>query len=245
MTTYPARFNSALVAIKSINKQTIKPHALIINISEEDWQAAKSDFIDDAKLAFDGEVIVEPCVNLKPANKIIPTAQKYKDNIIVTFDDDIVYPSDRAEKLIEKHNEYPQNPIAFRTRRVSFDNEKPMPYGSWQIAYDVEGPNKLNFPTSVSGSLYPSNFFPDSFFDIDNYVKLSHSADDVWTYFHVLLKGSAFVKGGTETVPPGVPGTQESALWKSNVSRGGNDKIIAELEKEYGSLYCLTRSNYD
>lgn len=241
MTTYPARFKSALTAIKSISNQTKPPYALVINISEEDWKAAQLDFIRQAKFAFKGWLIVEPCINLKPANKIIPTAQKHGDNIIITFDDDIVYPVDRAEKLLEKHREYRDYPIAFRTRKVTFDKNHAAAYGSWHLSYDIEGPNKLNFPTSVSGSLYPSNFFPNSFFDIEKYIELSHNNDDIWTYFHVLLKGSAFVKGGKEIVPPGVPGSQESALWKNNVSKGGNDAIISGLEKEYGSLWELTR----
>lgn len=241
MTTYPGRFKSALVAIESISNQTKRPYALVVNISEEDWKAAQLDFIRKAKFAFKGWLIVEPCVNLKPANKIIPTAQKHGDSIIITFDDDVVYPADRAEKLLEKHKEYRDHPIAFRTRKIIFNKKKPMPYVSWHVSHDVDGPDKLNFPTSVSGSLYPANFFPDSFFDTEKYIKLSHDNDDIWTYFHVLLKGSAFVKGGKEIVPPGVPGSQESALWKSNVSKGGNDAIISRLEKEYGTLWDLTK----
>ena len=241
MTTYPARFKSALTAIESISNQTIKPKALVVNISEEDWGYAKLDFIRKAKFKFKGWLIVEPCINLKPANKIIPTAQKHGDNIIITFDDDVIYPPDRAEKLLEKHKEYPNNPIAFRTRKVTFDKENPMPYGSWHISHGLNEPSKLNFPTSVSGSLYPPNFFPESFFDIEKYMELSHNNDDIWTYFHVLLMNNAFVKGGNEIVPPGVPGSQESALWKGNVSKGGNDQIIARLEKEYGSLWDLTK----
>ena len=241
MTTYPGRFKSALTAIETISNQSKKPYALVINIAEEDWRAAQLDFIRQAKFAFKGWVIVEPCVNLKPANKIIPTAQKHGDNVIITFDDDVVYPRNRAEELLNKHKEYLHNPIAYRTRMVKFHNKDVTPYGSWHISYGDEVPNKLNFPTSVSGSLYPANFFPDSFFDVDKYIKLSHNNDDIWTYFHVLLKGSSFVKGGTEIVPPGVPGSQESALWKSNVSKGGNDAIISRLEKEYGTLWDLTK----
>lgn len=241
MTTYPARFKSALSAIESINNQTKKPHALVINISEEDWWAAKLDFIRQAKFIFKGWLIVDSCVNLKPANKIIPTAQNYGDQIIITFDDDILYPRNRAEELLKMHEQYPENPIAYRTRMVEFKNNSALPYSSWEICKGGNDPNRLNFPTSVSGSLYPPNFFPESFFDVDNYVKLSHDNDDIWTYFHVLLKGSSFVRGGKEFVPPGVPGSQESALWKSNVSKGGNDAIIARLEKQYGSLWDLTR----
>lgn len=240
MTTYPQRFNSAITAIKSISNQTVSPQFLNINISEEDWDQAEKHFFKNASEAFSGEIRFNLCVNLKPANKIIPTAEKYRESIIVTFDDDIVYPEDRVERLMKKHQEYPENPIAFRIRKVTFDKKNTMPYGSWHISYGLDEPDKRNFPTSVSGSLYPANFFPESFFDISKYIELSHDNDDIWTYFHVLLKGSEFVKGGNEIVPPGVPGSQESALWKSNVSKGGNDGIIERLEKEYGTLYDLT-----
>lgn len=241
MTTYPARFKSALAAIESIQNQTIRPSALVINISEEDWSAAEKDFNRQAKFKFKGWVIIKPCLNLKPANKIIHTAREYGDKVIITFDDDILYPKNRVEELFNKHLEYPNNPIAYRTRKIGFTGNSVDPYGSWKLSYQQEGPSKLNFPTSVSGSLYPPYFFPEDFFNTEKYRILSHDNDDIWTYFHVLLKGSAFVRGGEEIVPPGVPGSQESALWKKNVSRGGNDAIIARLEKEYGILYNLTK----
>jgi len=241
MTTYPERFKFALDVIKNINTQSIKPKTLVINISQEDWKKAELDFIHQAKFLFSNHLIIKPCVNLKPANKIIPTAKDYGDNVIITFDDDIAYPRNRAEELINKHKEFPKNPIAYRTRYVSFDGEKTNPYSSWKITGSQDRPDKLNFPTSVSGSLYPANFFTQSFFDTDSYIKLSHNNDDIWTYFHVLLQGSAFVCGGNEIVPPGIKGSQESALWKSNVSENGNDNIIKELEKEYGSLFQLTK----
>ena len=241
MTTHPPRFEYALEVIKLIERQTKKPKALVINISEEDWRRAELDFIHVAKFLFSNHLIIKPCVNLKPANKIIPTAQKYGDEVIITFDDDIQYPLNRAEELLKMHQKYPNNPIAYRTRLVGFDGKNTLPYSSWRLSYENENPSKLNFPTSVSGSLYPANFFPESFFDIQACQDLSHDNDDIWTYFHVLLKGSAFVKGGTEIVPPGIPGSQGSALWKNNVSAGGNDAIISRLEKEYGTLWELTK----
>jgi len=240
MTTYPQRFQYALEVIKLIEKQTKKPKALVINISEEDWHQAQLNFINQAKFLFSNNLIIRPCINLKPANKIIPTAQKYGDEIIVTFDDDVRYPLNRAEELLNKHKEFSKSPIAYRTRYVEFNKENFSSYSEWSLKGN-DYPDKLNFPTSVSGSLYPSNFFSEDFFDTEKYIELSHDNDDIWTYFHVLLMGKAFVCGGNETVPPGFPGSQNSALWKKNVASGGNDKIIKTLEKEYGSLFSLTK----
>jgi hypothetical protein len=240
MTTYPQRFKYALEVIKLINKQTKLPKALIINIAEEDWHQAELNFIHQAKFLFSNHLIIQPCINLKPANKIIPTAQRYRDEIIVTFDDDVRYPLNRAEELLNKHKEFPENPIAYRTRYVRFNKESASSYSEWSLKGNFY-PDRLNFPTSVSGSLYPSNFFSENFFDTEKYIQLSHDNDDIWTYFHVLLMGKSFVCGGNETVPPGFSGSQNSALWKKNVAAGGNDKIIKTLEKEYGSLFSLTK----
>ena len=241
MTTYPERFRSALDVIRNINTQSIKPKALVINISQEDWKKAELDFIHQAKFLFSNHLIIKPCVNLRPANKIIPTAKEYGDNIIITFDDDVAYPRNRAEELLNKHKEFPQNPIAYRTRKVLFKGEDVIPYSQWSLSYDSEGPNGFNFPTSVSGSLYPKNFFASDFFDTEKYVRLSYTNDDIWTYFHVLKQGSSFVRGGIEMTPPSVKGSQNSALWKTNVSQGGNDKIISDMELEYGKIFELIK----
>lgn len=240
MTTYPARFDHALIAIDSINKQSIKPKALVINIAEEDFRAAEKDFINKAKFIFNNWLIINKCINLKPANKIVHTAKEHGDNVLVSFDDDVIYPNDRAAKLLAMHQKFPDHPIAYRTREVQFDGEKVKPYSSWPFNKSLGSPKKTIFPTSVSGSLYPSDFFSEEFFDIDTYIKLSHNNDDIWTYFHVLLQGSEFVAAGTEPVPTSIDGSQKSALWKTNVSKNTNDKIISALEKRYGALYNLT-----
>jgi len=241
MTTYPARFNHALKAIESIQLQTIKAKTLVVHISEEDWRQAEKDFIRPVKFRFHNKVIIEPCENLKPLNKILYAAKRFPEENIVTFDDDVIYPRDRVERLINRHKEYPQNPIAFRVRKVSFSEHKVEPYSQWKLGHDKGGPNPLNFPTSVSGSLYPAGIFPESFFDAETYKSICLNNDDVWTYFHMLLSDTPFVSGGIEIAPKSVEGSQRSALWKSNVSLGGNDEIVSDMEKRYGSIYSLTR----
>lgn len=240
MTTYPARFKYAQIAIESIYYQTKRPDIMVINIAEKDWNEANKNFIHENKEKFPNWIVFDKCIDLKPAKKIIPTAKKYKDSSIITFDDDIIYPKDRVEIVFKKHIQYPNNPIAYRVREVSFKNDRVSPYSSWTFPKNFDDPKKTNFGTNGACSLFPINFFSNDFFNIEKYIKLSYTADDIWIYFHVLKQNSAFVQAGFEPVPPTIPGSQKiSPLWKHNVSRGNNDYIINNLEKEYGTIYEL------
>jgi hypothetical protein len=243
ITTYPARFEYFLQSVKSIDMQSVRAEALVVNISKEDMYKSEMDLVRKTKFHFSRKIIFQYVENLKPANKIVHTAKNFGDKIIVTFDDDILYPKDRVKTLMNYHNLYPNNPIAYRTRQVDFNSGRPTSYNSWKLSYHKKGPDPLNFPTSVSGSLYPAGIFPEDFFDTETYKKLSYDNDDIWTYFHMLKNKTPFVKAGDEINPPTIDGSQETALWKNNVKKGHNDKIIKDLEKKYGKLFDLVEIN--
>lgn len=241
ITTYPARFEYFLKAVKSIDMQSIKSKTLVVNIAKEDMLAAENDLVRKTKFCYSGKVIFQYVDDLRPANKIIPTAKNFTNDIIVTFDDDMLYPQDRVRSLMRYHKLFPNNPIAYRTRQVEFKDKNVIPYNSWKLSYHIGGPSPLNFPTSVSGSLYPAGIFPESFFNTEKYKQICYTNDDIWTYFHMLKNKTHFVKAGDEIKPPGIDGSQSTALWRSNLSNGTNDKIIKDMELEYGKIFQLSK----
>jgi hypothetical protein len=235
ITTYPRRFPYFLKALKSIQEQTAKPEMIVVNIAAEDWEAAEKELLGmdhTVPLMFQR---VEK--NLRPANKLIPTVKSFGGTII-TFDDDIIYPKDRAEHLLAYHKKYPYLPISFRTRLVSFTGQRVDPYSSWKICAGEYGPDPLHFPTGVSGALYPETIFDDEWLDEDKYLLLSETNDDIWNYFHTLRMGLVFVRAGLEVVPPSIREAQATALMTRNLVHN-NDAIIKKLERWYGSLYNL------
>lgn len=237
ITTYPARFEYFLEAVRSIDRQTVRSKALVVNIAKEDMLAAEKDLVRRTKFVYSRKIIFQYVDNLRPANKIIPTAKNFPNDIIVTFDDDILYPNDRVKILMNYHKLFPNNPIAYRTRQVEFKGDKPTSYNSWKLSYHIKGPSPLNFPTSVSGSLYPPGIFPEEFFDTETYKQICYTNDDIWTYFHMLKNRTAFVKAGNEIKPPDIDGSQNTALWRSNVAKGSNDTMIEGMEKRYGKIH--------
>jgi hypothetical protein len=237
ITTYPARFEYFLKAVKSIDMQSVRSKFLVVNIAKEDMLAAEKDLVRRTKFAYSKRIIFQYVDNLRPLNKLLPTAREFPNETIITFDDDILYPKDRVKTLMNYHQLFPNNPIAYRTRQVEFKGTDPKPYNSWKLSYHIKGPSPLNFPTSVSGSLYPAGIFSEEFFDTDTYKELSYTNDDIWTYFHMLKNKTPFVKAGNEVKPPDIDGSQATALWRGNVAKNNNDKMIKDLEKRYGKIY--------
>ena len=106
MTSFPARFKTIHLAIKSIMAQTIKPDKIILYLDEN---------VDDAqitekmrKLKEYGLEIKKRPVDMKVHKKYYYAMKEYPDAIIVTADDDCMYRKGLISTLLETHKKYPQ-----------------------------------------------------------------------------------------------------------------------------------------
>ena len=119
--------------------------------------------------------------NLKPHLKYFYAMQKYRDYIVVTVDDDIVYPKDMLESL---YNSYKKNPMVVSARRVhrikKDANGKILPYKKWDYeCRTVTSPSLELFATGVGGVLYPPDILKisdENLTDIYNVL----TADDIY-----------------------------------------------------------------
>ena len=175
--------------------------------------------------------------NLKPHLKYFYAMQKYRDYIVVTVDDDIVYPKDMLESL---YNSYKKNPMVVSARRVhrikKDANGKILPYKKWDYeCRTVTSPSLELFATGVGGVLYPPDILKisdENLTDIYNVL----TADDIYLKYieNKLNIKVLWVKNrdlmGKEIKTSGV---QTNALNKINVIGKKNDDFIkAFLEKK-------------
>ena len=115
LTSWEKRLNNLPQVLDNLLKQSVKPYKIIINLSCEEFPNKELDLpislINFLKL----HILIE--INWVEKNttvwkKIIPTLNNYSTDIIIGVDDEFIYPSDMLKTFLEKHKNFPENPIS-------------------------------------------------------------------------------------------------------------------------------------
>ena len=98
LTSYSERFNTLPLVLNSLQNQTILPDKIELWIEEND-----KPLLPDKIYKFKA-INIKICENgLFSYKKIIPSLKENDDRFIATFDDDIIYPNNSLEALIEQY----------------------------------------------------------------------------------------------------------------------------------------------
>ena len=235
LTSYPARFPTLDITIRSLLNQTMRPDKIVLFL-HKDGEYDKVTPNIKALEEFGLEIV--PCdVNLRPHNKYFHAMQKYPDDIIITVDDDQYYNERLIENLFESYKRYPGAVSAVRTREIQFDkNGEPLTYKKWRRAKRKRlGPLNSIFALGVGGVLYPPGCMDRNILlDADKIKEICLRNDDVW------LKAVQLKKGTKVVVIPRYKkfrlnpvGTQKIALHKSNIGENENDIIVKNIISEF------------
>ncbi len=249
LTSYPARIDTVNQAIKSLLNQTLAAEKIVLWLSDTQFPNLENDLPSNLlKLKEDGLEIewYHQEHDIKPYNKLINTLKKYPDKIIITVDDDIIYEKDRIMKLYKEYLKNPQYIHCHRAHRILFKNRKILPYNKWKHEIKNVKPSYNNFLTGVGCVLYPPHCFYKDILREDLFVQLAPDADDIWFWAMAVLNGTKInvVKNNYRNLTY-VNGTQETSLWKTNVTKNQNDPKIQKVLSYYPQiLKRLDKHNY-
>lgn len=238
LTSYPGRFDTIISPLKTLLRQSIKPDKIIVWLGSD----ASPDLLTDKmkKLEKYGiEYRFDSALNLKPHKKYYYAMQEFENDIVITVDDDILYPRSMIKSLIKIHEQYPDYICARRIHRIKKnENGQVCPYNEWYWEVrDLSGnPDPLNFGTNGAGTLFPPHSLSEKAFDSEKIITLCLNADDVWIWFMETLNRKKVIWAPCILVhPPVVELTRgRKSLAKTNVEMNGNDKYVNDLLKEYG-----------
>jgi hypothetical protein len=231
MTTYPKRFEFARRSLKSIIMQAQRPTRIILFLFADDYE--KRDYFDSL-LQYGVEIESYP-ENLKSFLKIIPVMERYSDDVIVSADDDMYYRKNWLSQLIEGSNRHPNSIVGHRGIRIAFDEKSGIqPYLNWRQERDEYfGPGVVL--TSVGGILYPATIFSKFVLDMKLALALTPNNDDFWIYFVAVKENiSQGVISSDNQDPYYWFGSQQLALWRTNVYENNNDKQLQKLINYFG-----------
>ena len=190
LTTISLRINHIEPVIKSLTEQTLKADEIRLYISKEPYlldQGINDNSIIE-KLKTIPTVKVIYTENIGSYRKLLSALQEHwNDNVIlITVDDDVIYPSYVIENLYERYCEN-NCVVAYRGHKIRVDaNKKISPYINWMSARANDEIDILNFATGKDGILYHPSFFSSS---VSNsiYKEICNKGDDIWFKFCTYL----------------------------------------------------------
>lgn len=239
LTSYPARFPTLHMSLKSILNQTMKPTKVILWLDND----VSLDSVPKKilKLQKKGLTIRTEGESLKSHKKYFHAMKEFKNACIVTVDDDVIYTRDMLASLYTSYQKHPDCISARRVHKIQYDiNHHAVDYNSWD--YDCKndpGPSRQLIATGVGGVLYPPHIFnmDSEYFDPKNIMDNAWSVDDIWLKFVENSLGIPVAWVSNKQTHP-IYITDKSlaktSLYISNVHNNHNDVAIKNCERFFG-----------
>jgi hypothetical protein len=128
--------------------------------------------------------------NGRSHDKLIPVRAAFPQTTIVTFDDDKFYPRGLLEKLTEESEQSPGKVIGARGWEIRRAQDGEIHFGEgWTRATPHSSGQHLFFPGG-NGCLYPYDSLHALVDDLDEALRVTPTADDVW-FWGALQKNSS------------------------------------------------------
>ena len=178
LTSYKKRFPTLALCLKSLLKQTLLPDRMVLYLSnnekEEDLPSAVKD------LQKYGLEIKFVDLDLKPHKKYYYVLRDYPNDHLITFDDDLIYPTNTISSIMEAATMYPDCVVGRYSNQVGIDDSGNVRFirnKNRDVAFQ---PSWSVFIGSGGGTLFPAGFLPEIAKDKDTFMSICRTADDVW-----------------------------------------------------------------
>lgn len=167
LTTMPDRYFKLPDTLNSLRSQTHPFDAIYLGLPKVS-RRLQVDYPPCPSEVSDLCTVVE-CTDFGPITKLLGALLMESDpeTVIISFDDDMVYPSDLVERLLQHHNRYPNSAIGssgmlLRSRCPMCainPNEDHFPYRISKFSIPPEG-RRVDSVYGYPGALYVRKFFP-------------------------------------------------------------------------------------
>ncbi len=235
LTTIPSRLGSLHLTIKSLLDQDVAFDRIILWVHRDSRNALPA-----ALAALVGERFeIRYSETTEPHRKLVETLKVFPGRIIVTCDDDMMYPRDWLRRLLESWRQTPGDIVAHMCRKIRIEDGEILPYRRWRG--EARGHSSpLTLALGWGGVLFPPGSLDPRVFDREAYLRLSPRADDLWFKAMAMLGGTAMRKS-REPNPEPVPilGSQTFSLGRQNIGEDQNRvqllALIAEFDLDFGA----------
>lgn len=202
LTTMPDRYFKLPDTLNSLRSQTRQFDAIYLGLPKVS-RRLKVDYPPCPPEVSDLCTVVE-CTDFGPITKLMGglLMESDPDTVIISFDDDMVYPSDLVERLMKRHAQYPNSAIGssgmlLRSRCPMCainPNEDHFPYRISKFHIPLEG-RRVDSVYGYPGALYVRKFFPNNEeleSQLLNYALVDH---DMYLNDDIVISGYLSLRG--------------------------------------------------
>ena len=233
LTSFPARLRTVSFAIQSLFEQTCPPQEIHLWLGRDEvpgpnWLPGRLRALEARGLR-----IHFADRTFHQYDKFLHNAGLGADAPFIIVDDDVIYPPQALEHLLEAHRLHPEAVVANRCHRMGFDADgQPTPYSGWTREVRTPAPDITLMPTGAGGVLYPPGFMTDPrVTGIADILAHAPYADDVWLKVCALAQGrptfATALSHKADWYHRYTPSMRDGSLMGTNVERGLNDVQIA------------------
>lgn len=234
LTSFPARIDKVHKAIESLLLQDCRPDKVVLYLGKDEFEGRP--LPESITSLFKYGVEVRFREDLKPHTKYFYAMQEFRDSLIITVDDDILYRPKLVGDLLSAYERHSDCVICTRAHYMKMANGHLLPYNDWDYESSYcNQPSYALFATGVGGVLYDPRMFPAETFNKNAIKELSLKQDDVWLKFMELRAGiKTLAIPATKTkYLVGIWGGEKVNLNSSNVHEHANDTYIRNVISHY------------
>ena len=179
LTSFPARIRTTHKVITTLLTQSLKPDMLILWLSQKDFPLQEKELPNELlKLTRNG-LSIRWCEDLGSYKKLIPALKEYPEDIIVTAEDNILYPENWLELL---YNSYKKELGMFV--HCHMGTKLFCPNDEWHSIFAGRSiypqPSYLHIQEGLGGCLYPPHVLHTDVLKTNLLKELALSNDDIW-----------------------------------------------------------------
>ena len=180
LTSYGSRIHRAYLTIESIMQQTLKPNKIVLWLDRDEFTSES--IPTSLKKLLKRGLEIKYTEDIKSYKKLIPTLIDYPEDIIITVDDDCIYPINLIDNLYSQHKEHPKDVICTQAHIIEFDENGDLkPYSEWTDPPKDKSRSSYSFlPIGFGGVLYPPHCLHPDVLEKNVFMSLAPMADDLW-----------------------------------------------------------------
>lgn len=237
LTSFPLRIGRLWIVIETLLRQKEQPDKIILWLAKSQFPNGVGDLpkklLKQTQRGLDIRFVDE---DIRSYKKFYYTIQEFPNDIIITVDDDIMYPDYMISDLYDMYKKHPDSVIARYCYEMKWEKGDLLSYRKWKfVSLCKEYVSDALFFGSGGGVLFPPHSFSEQILDKETFMKICAKADDVWLNAMVRLNHTPILKINRPSVILPVLIREDLKLFSTNIF--DNDKYIQAVKEHFGDVF--------